>query len=167
MMGVMECTVRPATSADLLAISAIYDHEVTHSIATFDTTAQGTEPWQSRLDSTSTGDHLLVAEVDAAVVGFAYSSAHRPRPAYTMTREVSVYLAGSARGQGLGRLLYDDLLGRLAADGVHAVVAVIALPNAASEALHVHHGFHRAGVLEEVGEKFGRRIDTALYQRLL
>ena len=79
------------------------------------------------------------------MVGYAYSSSYRPRPAYARTREVSVYLDDSARGQGLGRQLYDELLGRLRADGVHQVLAVIALPNDASEALHRACGFARVG----------------------
>ena len=79
------------------------------------------------------------------MVGYAYSSSYRPRPAYARTREVSVYLDASARGRGVGRALYDDLLGRLRADGVHQVLAVIALPNDASEALHRACGFERVG----------------------
>ena len=49
------------------------------------------------------------------------------------------------------------------ADGVHQVLAVIALPNDASEALHRACGFSRVGVLPEVGWKFDRWIDTALW----
>ena len=65
----------------------------------------------------------------------------------------------------LGRLLYDELLGRLRADGVHQVLAVIALPNDASEALHRACGFERVGVLPEVGWKLDRWIDTAVWGR--
>ena len=107
---------------------------------------------------------MLVADSPSGeVVGYAYSSSYRPRPAYARTREVSVYLDDSARGQGLGRQLYDELLARLRADGVHQVLAVIALPNDASEALHRSCGFSRVGLLPEVGWKFDRWIDTALW----
>jgi phosphinothricin acetyltransferase len=123
--------------------------------------------WEARLASTEPGDHLLVVEEDGAVLGYAYSSSYRPRPAYGGTRESSVYLHATARGRGLGRLLYEDLLTRMRADGVHTVLAVVALPNPASEALHVAFGFERVGVLREVGCKFERWIDTALYQRML
>jgi L-amino acid N-acyltransferase YncA len=46
---------------------------------------------------------------------------------------------------------------------VHQVLAVIALPNDASEALHRACGFERVGLLPEVGWKFGRWIDTAVW----
>ena len=80
---------------------------------------------------------------------------------------MSVYLAGSARGRGLGTTLYAELLGRLdARPDVHTQVAVIALPNDASLALHRAMGFEEVGVLREVGHKFGRFVDTAWYQRM-
>jgi len=160
--------VRRAISADLPRIAAIYDEQVRTAISTFDLEPRPLSYWEARLASTEAGDHLLVAcSDDGAVLGYAYSSSYRPRPAYARTREVSVYLDASARGQGLGRALYDDLLPRLAADGVHQVLAVVALPNDASEALHRASGFERVGVLPEVGWKFERWIDTALWARTL
>ncbi len=159
--------VRRAEPADLPRIAAIYDDQVRTAISTFDTEPRPMGYWEARLASTEPGDHLLVAEGDEAVVGYAYSSSYRPRPAYRRTREVSVYLDSTARGQGLGRALYDDLLPRLVADDVHQVLAVIALPNPASESLHRACGFTEVGVLPEVGWKFDRWIDTAIWARTL
>jgi L-amino acid N-acyltransferase YncA len=157
-------TVRSADPADLPRIAAIYDDQVRTAISTFDLESPGLGYWETRLASDEPGDHLLVADSPSGdVVGYAYSSYYRPRPAYSRTREVSVYLDDSARGQGLGRQLYDVLLGRLRADGVHQVLAVIALPNDASQALHLACGFSRVGLLPEVGWKFDRWIDTALW----
>ena len=157
-------TVRSADPADLPRIAAIYDEQVRTAVSTFDVTSPGIPYWEARLASTEPGDHLLVATSGSGdVVGYAYSSADRPRPAYARTREVSVYLAPEARGLGLGRQLYDELLARLRADDVLQVLAVIALPNDASEALHRVCGFTRLGVLPEVGRKFDRWIDTAMW----
>jgi L-amino acid N-acyltransferase YncA len=155
--------VREATEHDLPAIAEIYAREVRTGISTFDVEPPGLGSWKAKLDSREPGDNLLVAE-DDAILGYAYSSSYRPRPAYRHTRETSVYLADGARGRGLGRLLYDDLLARLRADGVHTVVALIALPNPGSVALHLACGFELVGVLHEVGRKFDRWIDTAWYE---
>ena len=155
--------IRVATEQDLASIKAIYDHQVETGISTFDTSPPPLEYWRARLTSTQSGDHLLVAERGRAVVGYAYSASYRTRPAYARTRETSVYLAADAVGQGLGRALYDDLLARLRADGMHVALAVIALPNPASEALHRAYGFERVGVLPEVGYKFDRWIDTTFW----
>jgi len=159
--------IRPATQADLAGTAAVYDEQVHTGISTFDLEPPPVSYWQHHLDSREPGDHFLVADDGGDVVGFAYSSSYRPRPGYRLTRETSVYLAEEARGQGLGRRLYDGLLPRVAADGIHVALALIALPNAPSVALHEACGFEHLGTMREVGRKFDRWLDTAWYQRIL
>jgi phosphinothricin acetyltransferase len=158
--------IRAAREGDLAAVAAIYNVEVERGVGTFDTEPQGAGHFAHRLAAEHPGDVFLVAVDANAVVGFAHSGPFRSRPAYAGTRETSVYLAEAARGRGVGRALYAELLGRLDAAGVHTQTAVIALPNDASERLHRSVGFERVGVLREVGHKFGRYIDTAWWQRL-
>ncbi len=160
--------VRDAHPADLPAMAAIYDEQVRTSLATFDTEPRGAAYLGEKLAAVDEGNVVLVAcAATDELLGYAFSGPFRPRPAYAGTKEVSVYLAEPARGRGLGRTLYAALLARLdAAPGVHTQVAVVALPNDASVALHVASGFERVGVLREVGHKFGRYVDTAWYQRM-
>lgn len=159
--------VRDATPSDLAAMAAIYDEQVRTSVATFDTQERGAAYLGEKLAATGPGDVVLVACLDDTLVGYAFSGPFRPRPAYAGTKEVSVYVDAATRGRGVARSLYAALLGRLDAEpSVHTQLAVIALPNEASEALHVASGFERVGVLREVGNKFGRWVDTAWYQRL-
>lgn len=159
--------LRPATVSDLPSISAIYGHAVRESVATFDIEDPPLDYWRAKVTSGDRGDHLVVVEDAAAVVGFAYSTAFRPRPAYAQTRETSIYLAPEALGRGLGRLTYAHLLSLLRMDGMHCAVAVIAQPNPASTALHESLGYQLIGTLREVGRKFGRWVDTSWYQLLL
>lgn len=159
--------IRAAGEADLTGIAAIYGHEARTGIATFDTEPRSLEQWRERLESTKAGDHLLVATDDETILGYAHSSAYRAKPCYSATRETSIYLTTDAQGQGLGRQLYDDLLGWLVADGIHTVVAAIALPNPASQALHRACGFEEVGVMRHVGRKFDRWIDVLWLQRVL
>jgi L-amino acid N-acyltransferase YncA len=156
--------VRSAVPADIPAIAAIYGHAVRTSVATFDVMDPPFSYWRDKLSSTELGDHVVVVETSAAVVGYAYSSAFRPRPAYARTRETSIYLAPEAVGRGLGRLTYTHLLSLLRADRMHCAVAVVAEPNPASVALHESLGFDLVGVLREVGRKFDRWVDTRWYQ---
>ena len=163
-----DVTIRPAVEGDLDGIAAIYAHEIAHSTATFDLDPPTIDYWHQRLVGQHEGDHLLVAvDPDEDVVGYAYSWSYRPRPAYAWTRETSIYLDPSVRGQGIGRLLYRALLTTMAGSGVHAAVALVALPNPPSEALHRACGFERVGTMREVGYKFGRWIDVAWYQTML
>ncbi len=160
--------IRPAESHDLEQIAGIYNHEAITGIATFDIDPQPVDHWQTLLDSTHPGDHLLVAVESAdQVLGYAGSSPYRTRPAYHRTRETSVYLHQAARGRGVGTALYVELLDRLCAASMHTALALIAQPNSASERLHESLGFEKVGTLREVGHKFDRYIDIVWYQKLL
>lgn len=157
-------TIRPAEAVDLVAVADIYAQSVRTSVATFDVEEPPPAYWQAKLDSRSVGDHLLVACDLQEVLGFAYSGAFRPRPAYERTRETSVYLAPRATGRGLGTRLYAELLDLLRKAEVHLVVAVVAQPNPASNALHRRLGFTEVGTLDEVGYKFGAYVSTTWFQ---
>jgi L-amino acid N-acyltransferase YncA len=160
-------TVRDAETADVPAMAAIYDEQARTSVATFDTEPRGAAYLDEKVAGAGGSNVVLVALDGGELLGYAFSGPFRPRPAYDGTKEVSVYLAEGARGRGVASQLYSALLGRLdALPGVHTQVAVIALPNDASIALHRRHGFQQVGVLREVGHKFGRYVDTAWYQRL-
>jgi phosphinothricin acetyltransferase len=160
-------TIRAAGEADLTGIAAIYGHEARSGISTFDTEPRSIDQWRDRLESTAQGDHLLVATDEETILGYAHSTAYRPKPCYAATRETSIYLAPEAQGQGLGRQMYDDLLGWLVADGIRTVVAAVALPNPASLSLHRACGFEEVGVMREVGRKFDRWIDVLWLQKAL
>lgn len=161
-------TVRPAVEDDLRDIATIYNHEVANSIATFDLEAPTLAYWREKLEGNHQGDHLLVAvDSDGDVVGYAYSWSYRPRPAYELTRETSIYLDPSVRGKGIGRILYPALLDAMAQSGVHTAVALVALPNPGSVALHKAVGFEHVGTMREVGYKFDQWIDVEWYQKLL
>jgi L-amino acid N-acyltransferase len=156
--------VRDATEADLRAVAEIYAHETLHSISTFETEERPLHAWRDKLH----GHYpFLVADDDGAVPAYAYASEFRDRPAYHLTVETSVYVHPEARGRRLGSLLYDALLARLADQGFHTALALIALPNHASVRLHERAGFVHAGTLREVGDKHDRMIDVAFYQRML
>ena len=159
--------IRRALPADLDAVAQIYAREAREGHATFDVEPRPMALWRERLDASEAGDHFLVAEHEGAVIGYATSSPFRPKPAYRHTRESTVYVAPGHQGLGAGRALYDALLAALADDGIHLVVAAVALPNPASLALHRACGFEEVGVMREVGRKLDRWIDIAWLQRVL
>lgn len=156
--------IRNATTADLAAVAEIYTHESLYAYSTFETAERPLADWQHKLE---TGDPFVVAVDDGVVLGFAYASPFRERPAYHRTRETSVYLHRAARRQGLGTLLYAELLTQLKAANFHTAVALIAQPNPGSNRLHEHHGFEHTGTMREVGDKQERMIDVAIYQLML
>ena len=161
--------IRPSTLADLPAITAIYAHAVLHGTGTFEIEAPDeAEMARRRDDVLSKGLPWLVAQVDDQVLGYAYANHFRPRRAYRFCLENSIYLAAQARGQGLGRLLLTELVGRCEAAGARQMLAVIGdADNAGSIGVHAALGFEHCGVLKAAGWKFDRWLDVVLMQRSL
>ncbi len=159
--------IRDATADDLTPLVEIYNHYIRETVITFDlepVTLEQRRPWIEKF-STSGRYRLLVAEVDARVVGYAYSGEFRPRRAYDTTVETSIYLAPDATGNGLGRQLYTALFAALDGQDIHRAIAGITLPNEASVGIHTAFGFKLVGVMTECGYKFGRYHDVGWYEK--
>ena len=153
----------------MAAITAIYDHAVRTGTGSFEIDPpDAAEMARRRQDVLAKGLPYLVAETAAGVMGYAYASPFRPRPAYRFSVENSVYVHPEARGQGLGALLLAELIARCTDWGARQMLAVIGdSANAASVALHTRLGFTPAGRFENVGRKFDRWLDVVLMQRTL
>lgn len=162
-------TIRPANDADLAAITAIYAHHVLHGTGTFETTPPTEEDMATRrADVLSKGLPYLVAEDASGVVGFAYCNWFKPRPAYRFSAEDSIYLAPSAAGRGLGRLLLTELMTQAERTGVRKLIAVIGdSANSGSIGVHQACGFKHVGVLSACGWKFDRWLDVVLMERAI
>ena len=160
-----EPTVRDATPGDVPAVNAIYNSYIVDSHVSFDT-----EPWsdEQRLswlaDRIDHGYPVLVAVDDGVVVGAAWSGPWRDKAAYRMTVESTIVLADGSTGRGIGTTLYGTLLDRLRSEGFLVAIAIIALPNDASVALHARFGFREVGVLDGVGVKGQRRHSTLIME---
>jgi L-amino acid N-acyltransferase YncA len=165
----MPLILRPSTEADVPAITDIYAHAVRHGTGTFELETPSAEEMASRrAHVTQGGWPWLVAEADSGVIGYAYAQPFRPRRAYRFCLEDSIYLAESVRGQGIGRLLLAELIGRCEMLGARQMVAVIGdSGNAGSIGVHRSLGFEHAGVLKNAGWKFDRWLDVVLMQREL
>ncbi len=110
----------------------------------------------------------LVAQDGDTVLGFAYAAQFRDRPAYAATCENSIYVASAAHRRGVGRALLDSLVEAARGVGFREMIAVIGdSGNAGSRGLHLACGFRDAGLLENVGCKFGRWLDVVYMQRTL
>ncbi len=160
--------VRNATPADAPLIASIYDFHARSGTASFD--AEGpsileTEAKIARISSR--GWPFLVAQVDGEVVGYAYATQFRDRPAYAFACENSVYVAPDMSGRGIGKALLEALLREAEAFGFRQMLAVIGGGEEASVRLHVSCGFEHAGRMKAVGWKHKCWLDTVYMQRSL
>ena len=158
--------VRPSKAGDIAAIAEIYGYHVLNGLASFELMAPSVnEMGKRRADLIGRNFPYLVAEIGGRVVGFAYASLYRTRPAYRFTLEDSVYIHKDFAGQGVGRQLLDALIEACEKIGCRQLIAVIGdSDNAASIKLHAAGGFKRTGTLKAVGFKFGRWVDSVIMQ---
>ena len=161
--------IRPSTDADVVAITAIYQHHVLHGTGTFEITPPTPEDMASRRqDVLSKSLPYLVLEDDSAVIGFAYCNWFKPRPAYRFSAEDSIYLAPPATGRGLGKLLLTELMAQAERAGIRKLIAVIGdSANHGSIGVHQVCGFTQVGVLSACGWKFERWLDVVLMERAI
>jgi len=161
--------IRPSTDADIPTITAIYAHHVLNGTGTFETDPPSEQDMaQRRADVLSKGLPYLVVEYAGNVVGFAYCQWFKPRPAYRFSAEDSIYLAASAHGKGLGRLLLVELMAQAERAGVRKLIAVIGdSANHGSVGVHKACGFNPVGVLANCGWKFDRWLDVLLMDRTI
>ena len=160
--------IRPATAADIPAITRLYAQAVIHGTATFEIEPPSEAEMAARLRQIIDGGYpYLTAEADGAFAGYAYAAAYRLRPAYRFTAEDSVYVAPPMQRRGVGIALLNALIDECSRRGFRQMIAVIgdSRTQQASIALHKAAGFRVIGALENVGFKHGRWLDTLLMQR--
>lgn len=162
----MSFILRETESADLSSIAAIYADAVLTGTASYELVPPTAEEMASRFTAITGQEYPHIAAIDevGTVLGYAYASAFRTRPAYRWLVEDSIYLAREARGRGIGKALLRELIGRCTALGFRQMVAVIGGASPASVRLHAVCGFQMTGTLIGTGFKHGRWLDTVLMQ---
>ena len=163
-MATSVVTIRPAQATDAAAVAAIYNEGIAERVATFETRARGVdevEPWLA-------GELPFLVAVDGdQVLGWARLSDYSDRCVYAGVAEHAVYVAGAARGRGVGRRLLEALCGQAAQHGLYKVTSRIFTDNLASRAVHRAAGFDEVGVQRRHGRLDGEWKDCVLVERLV
>ncbi len=160
--------VRIATEADAEAIAAIYDPYVRETAISFEEVPLAPVEIARRISSTlETFPYLVFVDDGEGVVGYAYGSVHRAKPAYRWSVETTLYVARNAHRRGIGRALYTELLALLTRQGFHSAFAGIVPPNEKSVGLHEAMGFRYLGSFAEIGFKHGKFHDLGWWRRTL
>lgn len=164
-----DLVIRSAEQGDLPALLDIYNHYVVNTPVTFDLEPRTLAQRQEWFDQFSvTGKYrCFVAARGATAVGYACSARFKEKEAYATSIETSIYLAPGEGGKGLGRRLYESLFAALKGEDIHRAFGGVTLPNPASVGVHTALGFGHIGTYPEIGRKFGRYWDVALYVKPL
>jgi L-amino acid N-acyltransferase YncA len=153
--------IRPLVPDDWPAVEAIWADGIVTRSATFETE---TPSWVT-FDGTRHPGHRLVAAVDGEIVGWAALAPVSRRPCYLGVAEDSVYVASTARGQGVGRALMAALVAGADAGGIWTIQTSVFPENVASLALHERVGFRIVGRRERIAQLDGVWRDTLFLER--
>ncbi|MBD5770904.1 GNAT family N-acetyltransferase [Marinomonas colpomeniae] len=161
--------IRAGVIDDLTALTDIYNYYIENTAITFDVelyTPETRSVWFEQF--AEVGRHrLLVVEQEDEVLGYACSASFKQKQAYETSVEVSIYLKPSAKGKGVGKVLYQALFEELIKEDVHRAYAGITLPNDASRIIHQKFGFTSAGLYREVGRKFDQYWDVEQFEKAI
>ena len=157
----MNYVIDQMRNEDWEQVRAIYLEGIRTGHATFETEAPSWEGWD---DAHLTFARLVLRE-DAAVLGWAALSPVSKREVYRGVAEVTVYVAETARGRGIGRALLLALIEESERNGVWTLQASIFPENTASVALHRCCGFREVGRRERIAQLHGIWRDTLLFER--
>ena len=143
------------------AVREIYREGIETGQATFETAVPTWEAW----DSSHRLDCRLIALIENQIVGWAALSPVSKRQVYNGVAEVSIYIPGSARGQGIGKRLMHELVTSSEKAGVWTLQSSVFPENEASVALHQAFGFRIVGTRERIAQMHGLWRNTVLLER--
>jgi phosphinothricin acetyltransferase len=149
---------------DTLALLSIYNYYVLNTVVTFDIDRLSFETFAEKLDRINKEFPFLVYEEHGEILGYAYGSRWRPKPAYKQTVESTVYVKNGFHGKQIGTKLYQELLSILKHQKYHVVLGGLTLPNEASVKLHEKFGFKQVAHFKDVGRKFDTWLDVGFWQ---
>jgi len=162
-----EQVIRAVQANDAGAICSIYNHYISNTYFTFEEDILSRHIIKERIWQVAKQFPWLVCEIGGGIAGYAYANSWKNRSAYRFTAESTIYLDQDFIGKAIGKQLYQNLIEQLRKSGFHCILASIALPNDTSINFHRKFGYNEVGVIREVGLKFNRRIDVAIYQLII
>ncbi|WP_242131724.1 GNAT family N-acetyltransferase [Aestuariivivens marinum] len=156
--------IRPVHIDDAQALLEIYNYYVINTAVTFDIEPLTLEAFVKKLNVINKVYPFIVFVENNTILGYAYGSRFRPKPAYDYVVESTVYVKFDAHGKQIGTQLYAELLKLLKQENYHTVLGVLTIPNDASIKLHEKFGFQKVAELKDVGFKFNSWQTIGIWQ---
>lgn len=157
----MAFLIAPMQAEDWPAVVAIYQEGIATGNATFETESPGWERWNASHHQHS----RLLARIEDTIVAWAALSHVSTRQVYAGVAEVSIYVAASARGKGIGKALLQALIEQSEQNGIWTLQAGVFPENLSSIALHKSCGFREVGQRERFGKLGATWRNVVLVER--
>ena len=164
----MAVEIREGDLADLTAIARIYNEGIEDRIATLETEEKSEAHVAAWLFAQPLERHpIIVAVDDGQIIGWAALRPYSHRCAHAGIADLSIYVARTKRGQGVGRMLLAAVEDRAAGAGFHKIVLFALARNQAGRALYTRRGFREVGVFRQHGTLDGQSVDVLIMEKLL
>lgn len=161
-------TLAPIAPEDIAACTELYNYYIENTCITLEEEPVTPEEFGARV-ARITKDYPYIVARDGAgkPIGYAYLDVFNARSAYRCTADLSIYVAHSCRGGGVGQKLYAEIerLGR--ERGIENLISIITSDNEGSLRFHRKNGFTEIGVMPAVAFKFGKYLDVSFFQKHL
>jgi phosphinothricin acetyltransferase len=159
--------IREVTVADAADIYNVYKPYVDNTAISFEAVTPSVEEIEYKIKKITEMYPWLVCEHQGKVVGYAYGSTHRERPAYKWSVESSIYVDEAFHGAGIARILYETVFAILKLQGYCSVYAGVLSSNEKSCRFHEAIGFSEIGIFKHIGYKLGKWHSNKWYQLFL
>jgi phosphinothricin acetyltransferase len=160
-------SIRRAAPGDAAAICQIYNQGIEDRLATLETELRTPAERRQWLGARGPRHPVIVAEVEARLVGWGSLNSFNPRPAYDHVADFSVYVERQWRGKGIGRRLLSRLIEAARELGYHKMVLAAFPFNPSGVALYERMGFSSVGIYREQGLLDGKWVDVIVMEKLL
>lgn len=157
--------IRSARESDAAVIAVIYDEGITERQATFETDLRQAADFVARIASDRYP--LLVAEVEGNLAGWASIGPYSERQAYAGVAELSIYVASTARGHGVGTALCERIADEAEKRGFYKLLGKVFPSNLPCVRLVSRCDFQTVGLHRRHGRLDGQWRDVLLVERLL
>ena len=154
--------VEAMTPPDWPAVEDIYRQGIATGNATFETEAPSWERWNANHVERC---RLVARAPQGPILGWAALSRVSTRAVYAGVAEVSVYVAASAQGRGVGTELLKALVEESEKAGFWTLQASIFPENQQSLLIHERCGFRVVGTREKIACLGDTWRDTVLMER--
>jgi L-amino acid N-acyltransferase YncA len=176
--GKMDFNIRVATVQDTQELLNIYEYYVLNTAISFEYEVPTVEEFKTRIENTLLKYPYLVAESNSEnkneIIGYAYASAFKSRPAYDWAVETSIYVKYGLTKSGVGKRLYQELERYLKMQNITNMNACIAVPEVEDEYctrnsrdFHEHIGFNMVGEFHKCGYKFNRWYNMVWLEKII
>jgi L-amino acid N-acyltransferase YncA len=165
--GMRDLSIRRAHATDADAIAAIYNQGIEDRVATLETELRTPDERCAWLAARGDRHPVLVAERDGQTLAWASLNPFNPRAAYAHVADLSIYVARTARGTGVGRVLLSRIIDEARRLGFHKMVLAAFPTNTAGMRLYARMGFTTVGTYREQGCLDGRWVDVIIMEQIL